>query len=163
MPEFWIYQDSKYASGFGYARILQIPEFWMCQGYAGFRKCPNNFWICLIMPRYIWICLKIIIDYLLKWAIVTPKPKLCTGTVLVSKWFENAINKLNLNPLLWCIFFKQRTKVKFENWVWNINIFWQSPSKKSGKNYNFFYGCNWHNQNFSRLGPAKKVDKIDFK
>ena len=26
MPEFWVYQCSEYASGFEYARILNIPE-----------------------------------------------------------------------------------------------------------------------------------------
>ena len=27
VPEFWIYLGSEYASGFEYARILNIPEF----------------------------------------------------------------------------------------------------------------------------------------
>ena len=51
-PGFWIYQVSEYASG--YARVLNrrlvlnLPGFWICQGYTGF-------WIYLIMSR--WICL----------------------------------------------------------------------------------------------------------
>ena len=27
VPEFWIYQGAEYASGFEYARTLNIPEF----------------------------------------------------------------------------------------------------------------------------------------
>ena len=27
VPEYWIYQGSEYASGFKYARILNVPEF----------------------------------------------------------------------------------------------------------------------------------------
>ena len=62
VPEFWIYQGSEYASGFEYAKILIIPEFWICQRYTGFRKCLNNFLICLhslIISGYVWISLNI--------------------------------------------------------------------------------------------------------
>ena len=57
LEKFWIYQGSDYASDFEYARILNVPEFWICQGYTGFRMCLNNSWICLIMSGYVWICL----------------------------------------------------------------------------------------------------------
>ena len=55
VPEFWIHQASQYASGFEYARllnmflVLNMPEFWICQGYTGFRICLNNPWIWLNM------------------------------------------------------------------------------------------------------------------
>ena len=57
LEKFWIYQGSDYASDFEYARILNVPEFWICQGYTGFRICLNNSWICLIMSGYVWICM----------------------------------------------------------------------------------------------------------
>ena len=47
------------ASGFEYAMILNIPEFWICQGYAGFTICLNNSWICLNISDYVWISLNI--------------------------------------------------------------------------------------------------------
>ena len=56
---FWICQGSEYASGFEYARILNIPEFWICQGFTGFRICLNNSWICLNMSDYVWIFLNL--------------------------------------------------------------------------------------------------------
>ena len=57
VPELWIYQGYKQASGFEYATILKIPEFWICQGYTGFRICVNNSWICMIMSGHVWIWL----------------------------------------------------------------------------------------------------------
>ena len=57
MPEFWRYQGSEYASGFEYARILNIPEFWIYQGYTEFRICLNNSWLRLNMPDYVCVCL----------------------------------------------------------------------------------------------------------
>ena len=42
VPEFSIYQGSEYAFGFEYAKILNISEFWICQGYRGFIICLNN-------------------------------------------------------------------------------------------------------------------------
>ena len=48
---FWMCQS------FGYTRVLNIPDFWLCQGYTGIRICLNNSWICLIMFGYVWIFL----------------------------------------------------------------------------------------------------------
>ena len=70
----WIAQECEYVSGSEYARVLNIPgfwvclwfwkvrivnipEFWICQGYTGFRIHMNNYWICLNMPDYVWICM----------------------------------------------------------------------------------------------------------
>ena len=39
---------------------MNIPEFWICQGYAGFRICLNNSWIWLNMPDYSWKYLNIL-------------------------------------------------------------------------------------------------------
>ena len=73
-----IWQGSKCASGFkylrilnmslvlnvsqsfGYTRVLNTPDFWICQGYTGIRICLNNSWICLIMFGYVWICLNML-------------------------------------------------------------------------------------------------------
>ena len=44
---FWIARDSEYVSGFECTRVLNIPEFWVCQGYTGFRICLDNSQICL--------------------------------------------------------------------------------------------------------------------
>ena len=52
-------QGSEYASGFEYAKILNIPEFWICLDFTGFKICLNNSRICLIMSGYVWICLNI--------------------------------------------------------------------------------------------------------
>ena len=57
VPEFSIYQGCEYASGFEYDRIMSIPEFWICQGYTGFRIGLNNSWIGLNMSDYVLICL----------------------------------------------------------------------------------------------------------
>ena len=48
--QFWMCQNSEYASRFEYVRILNIPEFWIYQDNTGFK-------ICLIVPGYVWICL----------------------------------------------------------------------------------------------------------
>ena len=75
IPVSWISQDSEHISGSEFARVLDIPRFWIylwfwicqnskytrfriCQGYTGFRICLNNSWICLNMPYSVWICLK---------------------------------------------------------------------------------------------------------
>ena len=58
LPKFWIYHGSEYASGFKYTRIFNIQDSRICQGYAGFRICLNNSWICLFMSsvsEYAWI------------------------------------------------------------------------------------------------------------
>ena len=58
-PGVWIAQDSAYASGSECARILNILELWICQGYTGFRIClniPDCVGICLDMPEYAGIC-----------------------------------------------------------------------------------------------------------
>ena len=64
VAEFWIYQGSEYAFGFECTRILNIPEFLICQGYTGFRICRINSWICawicLIMFGYVWKCLNML-------------------------------------------------------------------------------------------------------
>ena len=77
MLMFWIYQGSIYASGFQYARVLNILTFWLCQGfeYASSAQCarvlnrpglhrPDHAWripeyalLRLIMPGYVCICL----------------------------------------------------------------------------------------------------------
>ena len=60
---------------FGYTRVLNMPlvlnmpGFWIYQGYTGFIICLNNFWlylnmldfvcICLNMPEYTRICINI--------------------------------------------------------------------------------------------------------
>ena len=52
----WIYQGYEHVSRFEYARILNILEFWICQGYTGFRICLNNSRIFLNrMLKYAWI------------------------------------------------------------------------------------------------------------
>ena len=56
VAEFWIHQDSEYASVFEYAMILNITETWIYQGYTRFRICMNNSTICMIVSRYVWIC-----------------------------------------------------------------------------------------------------------
>ena len=58
--EFWIYRGFEYASSFEYAGVVNIPKFWICQGYTGFRICLNNSRICLNMPDYAWICLNML-------------------------------------------------------------------------------------------------------
>ena len=62
VSEFWRYQGSEYASGFEYARILNIPEFFICQycvtqgsEYAGVSF--EYAWIFLVMSGYLLICL----------------------------------------------------------------------------------------------------------
>ena len=44
---FWKCQDS------------EKTDFWLYQGYTGFRICLNNSWICLFMSEYVWVCLSI--------------------------------------------------------------------------------------------------------
>ena len=44
-------------SGSECARVLDIPQFWICQSYIGFRISLNNFWIFVNMPDYVWICI----------------------------------------------------------------------------------------------------------
>ena len=56
---FWICQGSGYVSGFEYARILNIPEFWIARVSQGSEYAwiiPEYAWICLIMSGYFWIC-----------------------------------------------------------------------------------------------------------
>ena len=50
-------RGSEYASGSKYVKVLEIPQFEICQGKTGFRICLNNSWICLIMPECALICL----------------------------------------------------------------------------------------------------------
>ena len=46
-------------------RVLNMPRFlilnitgsWTCRGYTAFRIGLNNFWTCLNMPKYAWMCL----------------------------------------------------------------------------------------------------------
>ena len=51
--EFWIYRGFEYASSFEYAGVVNIPKFWICQGYTGFKYA----WI---IPKYVWICLNML-------------------------------------------------------------------------------------------------------
>ena len=80
MPEYaWIYlnkQDSEYASGPKYAKILNMAKFWIWEGYqytSVTRRCEYprisldrvlnisrvlnmpGFWICNSMAEYVWI------------------------------------------------------------------------------------------------------------
>ena len=73
----WITQDSVYVFGSECARVLHIPELWICLwfwicddseytrvlnmlGLHRLRICLNNSWIYLNMPDYAWICLNMI-------------------------------------------------------------------------------------------------------
>ena len=48
---------SEFMSSSDYARVLNIPDFWICENYTGFWIYLNNSVICFIMPEYVWICL----------------------------------------------------------------------------------------------------------
>ena len=54
IPRLGICQGSEYASGTEYVRVLDIPWLYarVTQGSEYTWKCPNNSWICLIMPEY---------------------------------------------------------------------------------------------------------------
>ena len=71
-PGLWITQDSAYVFGFECDRVLDIPEFWICQDHTGLKIYLNNSWIfmnmpdyvsygwkCLNMLEYVWICLNL--------------------------------------------------------------------------------------------------------
>ena len=47
-PGFWIYHDSEYASGFKYAKVLNMP------GLHRALNMPEYAWI---IPEYVWLCL----------------------------------------------------------------------------------------------------------
>ena len=68
IPGLWICHGSEYASGSGYVRILEMPQFYIPHSYTGFWICLNNFWICLNVPKSVWIVfvlhLLIVIPYL---------------------------------------------------------------------------------------------------
>ena len=58
----WIANDFEYVSGsecasFGYSRVLNIPTFWLCQGYTSEYAwiIPEYPWLCLDMSEYAWI------------------------------------------------------------------------------------------------------------
>ena len=57
---FWMFQsfgrNSEYASGFEYAMILNIQEFWIYQDYTWFKICLNSSWICLVISGYFCFC-----------------------------------------------------------------------------------------------------------
>ena len=72
---FWIYQESEYPLGSEYTRVWGMPlvlnmqGFWIYGGseYASVRQgsgyawiCLKNFWIYLIMTKYVWICLNML-------------------------------------------------------------------------------------------------------
>ena len=58
-----VWQGFEYIPGSEYAVVLNMPVFWIYQGFEyarvthGFKYVLNNSWICLIMPEYVWICL----------------------------------------------------------------------------------------------------------
>lgn len=51
-----IRNDSKYATGSEYGRVLNVTDF-KCQGHLGLRIWLNHSWICLIMTKWLelWI------------------------------------------------------------------------------------------------------------
>ena len=71
IPGFWIAQDSEQVSSSECARVLDIPvfwtcvwfwicqkisnkaEFWICQGYTGFKTCLDISWLCLNISDYV--------------------------------------------------------------------------------------------------------------
>ena len=71
IPVSWIAQDSEYISGSEFARVLDIPGFWIylwfwiCQNskytrvsnMPGLHRVQNMPGKCLNMPEYAWICL----------------------------------------------------------------------------------------------------------
>ena len=39
--------------------ILNIQGFWICLGFTRFWIWPNNFWTCLNILKYVWMCLNL--------------------------------------------------------------------------------------------------------
>ena len=117
--EFCISQGSECASGFEYARILNIPEFWICQGYTEFRICLNDSWICLNMPEYTWICLN-----LPKWLLfnISPLHSFCT-------WKHGSLFE-RLQETRGC--FLKETKFNFFYGSWKYSVYFSLLSSEKG-------------------------------